>query len=57
MSDKRQKIQLELALTMREQSEALRTGGQGTETLAATRGTDSPANIERLMEDPEEVGS
>ena len=51
MSDRRQKIQLELALTTREQSEALRTGGQGTEPLAAKRGADSPANTDRLMEE------
>ena len=51
MSDRRQKIQLELALTRGEQSEALRTAGQGTEPLAAERGTDSPANTERLMEE------
>lgn len=51
MSDRRQKTQLELALTTGEQSEALRAGGQGTEPLAAERGTDSPADTERLMEE------
>ena len=51
MSDRRQKIQLELALTRGERSEAPRTGGQGTEPPAAKRGTDSPANTERLMEE------
>ena len=51
MSDRRQKIQLELALTRGERREALRTGGPGTEPLAAKRGADSPASTDRLMEE------
>jgi RNA-directed DNA polymerase len=51
VGDQRQKIQLELALTVRGQSEARRPIVQGTEVLAAKRGTDSPAGTERLMEE------
>jgi RNA-directed DNA polymerase len=51
VGDQRQKIQLELALTGRAQSEARRPVTQGTEAPAAKRGTDSPAGTERLMEE------
>jgi RNA-directed DNA polymerase len=51
MGDQRQKIQLELALTGRAQSEARRPITQGTEAPAAKRGTDSVAGTERLKEE------
>jgi RNA-directed DNA polymerase len=51
VGDQRQKIQLELALTVRGRSEARRPIVQGTEAPAAKRGTDSPAGTERLMEE------
>jgi RNA-directed DNA polymerase len=51
VGDQRQKIQLELALTVRGHSEARRPIVQGTEAPAAKRGTDSPAGTERLMEE------
>ncbi len=43
MSGKRQKIQLELAFMDEGRSEAPRASGEGTETLAAERGTENPA--------------
>jgi RNA-directed DNA polymerase len=51
VGDQRQKIQLELALTVLGRSEARRPIVQGTEAPAAKRGTDSPAGTERLMEE------
>jgi RNA-directed DNA polymerase len=51
MSDKRQKNQLVLAFMAEETGEAQRTAIEGTESLAAKRGTESPAIGEQLMED------
>ena len=51
MSDKRQKNQLELAFTDESRSEAPRVSGEGTESLAAERRTESPAIGEQLMEE------
>ena len=51
MSDKRQKNQLELAFTDESKGEALRVSAEGTESLAAKRGTESPAIDEQLMEE------
>lgn len=50
MSDKRQKIQLELAFTEMSRSEAPRDSGEGTEALMAKREAESTANSEQLME-------
>jgi hypothetical protein len=50
MSDKRQKIQYELAFPATQRSEAPGIVAGGTESLAAKRGTESPAETERLME-------
>src|SRR5215467_393349 len=51
MSDRRQKNQLELAFPAESRSEAPKAVGQGTESLAAKRRTESPAITERLMEE------
>src|SRR5436853_7196748 len=51
MSDKRQKNQLLLAFMEESRSEAPRVSNEGTESLAAKRGTESPAIGERLMEE------
>ena len=51
MSDKRQKNQLELAFLDESRSEAPRVSGEGTESLAGKRGTESPAIDEQLMEE------
>src|SRR5918911_5393069 len=51
MSDRRQKNQLELAFTDESRSEAPTISGEGTESLAAKRGTESPAIGEQLMEE------
>jgi hypothetical protein len=51
MSDKRQKNQLMLAFTDESRSEAPRVSEEGTESLAAKRGTESPAIGEQLMEE------
>src|SRR6266851_3813093 len=51
MSDKRQKNQLELAFTDESRSEAPRLSAEGTESLAAKRGTESLAIGEQLMEE------
>src|SRR6266436_1263233 len=53
MSDKRQKNQLKkvLAFTDESRSEAPRASAEGTESLAAKRGTESPAIDEQLMEE------
>jgi RNA-directed DNA polymerase len=51
MSDKRQKNQLLLAFMDESRSEAPRVSNEGTESLAAKRGTESPAIGEQLMEE------
>src|SRR5258708_24657651 len=51
MSDQRQKNQLVLAFTDESRSEAPRVSVEGTESLAAKRGTESPAIGEQLMEE------
>jgi len=51
MSDKRQKNQLMLAFTDKNRSEAPKVSAQGTESLAAKRKIESPANGEQLMEE------
>ena len=51
MSDKRQKNQLELAFMDESRSEAPRVSREGTESLAARRGTESLAIGEQLMEE------
>ena len=51
MSDRRQKNQLELAFPAESRSEAPKAAGQGTESFAAKRRTESPAITERLMEE------
>jgi len=51
MSDKRQKNQLVLAFMEESRSEAPRASVEGTESLAAKRGTESPAIGEQLMEE------
>jgi RNA-directed DNA polymerase len=52
MNDKRQKNQLEIALafTGEERSEALKTPREGTESFTAKSETESPAREEQLME-------
>jgi RNA-directed DNA polymerase len=51
MSEERQKIQYELAFPAAQRSEAPGIVEGGTESLAAERGTESPAETERLMEE------
>src|SRR3954462_10510309 len=51
MSDKRQKNQLELAFTDESRSEAPRVSAEGTESLAAKRGTERLAIGEQVMEE------
>jgi RNA-directed DNA polymerase len=51
MSDKRQNDQLVLAFLDESRSEAPRVSGEGTESLAAKRGTESPAIGKQLMEE------
>src|SRR5579871_799100 len=51
MSDKRQNNQLQLAFMDESRSEAPRVSREGTESLAAKRGTESPAIGEQLMEE------
>jgi len=51
MSDKRQKNQMQLAFPEERRGEAPRPDGEGTESLTAKRGTESPAEVERLMEE------
>src|ERR1017187_5482258 len=51
MSDKRQKNQLVLAFTDKSRSEAPRESAEGTESLAAKRGTESLAIGEQLREE------
>ena len=51
MSDKRQNNQLVLAFDEEYRGEAPNGLGEGTESLAAKRGTESPAISEQLMEE------
>jgi RNA-directed DNA polymerase len=51
MSDKRQNNQLVLAFMEESRSEAPMASEEGTETLTAKRNAESPAIIERLMEE------
>ena len=51
MSDRRQNDQLELALAAESRGEAPRAVDRGTESLAAQRSIESPAETERLMEE------
>jgi RNA-directed DNA polymerase len=51
MNDKRQKNQLVLAFMEESRSEAPRASVEGTESLTAKRGTESPAIGEQLMEE------
>jgi len=51
MSDKRQKIQLRLAFSEENRSEARQAPGEGSETFTAKRMIESPANREQLMEE------
>src|SRR5215831_3257201 len=51
MSDRRQKNQLELALGEEDRGEAPKDLEEGTESLAAKHGTESPAIGEALMEE------
>jgi RNA-directed DNA polymerase len=51
MSDKRQNNQLVLAFVEERRSEAPNSLGEGTESLAGKRGTESPAIGEQLMEE------
>jgi RNA-directed DNA polymerase len=51
MSDKRAKIQKKLAFSPETKGEAPKTGSEGTESLAAKRSAESPAETERMMEE------
>jgi len=51
MSDRRQKNQRQLAFSEDRRGEAPRTEGEGTESLAAKRSAESPAETGRLMEE------
>jgi len=51
MSEERQKIQYQLAFPAAQRSEAPGTAEGGTEAPVAERGTESPAETERLMEE------
>ena len=51
MSDKRQKNQLVLAFMAEDTGEAQRAAVEGTESLGAKRGTESPAIGKQLMEE------
>ena len=51
MSETRQKNQMQLAFPEEPKGEAPRTEGEGTESLVAKRPAESPAEIERLMEE------
>ena len=51
MSDKRQKNQLQLAFMEEDRGEAPNGLREGTETLTAKRGTESPAISEQLIEE------
>jgi RNA-directed DNA polymerase len=51
MSEERQKIQMQLAFSEESKGEARRPEGEGTESLAAERSAESPAETERSMEE------
>src|SRR5208282_165887 len=51
MSDKRQKNQMQLAFPEERRGEAPRPDGEGTESLAAKRSAESPAETERWREE------
>jgi len=51
MSDRRQKNQLVMAFPAESRSEAPMAGGEGTESLAVKRRTESSAITEQLMEE------
>ena len=51
MSEKRQKIQLELAFATEGNGEALSRVAEGAETFAAACEPESPESTERLMEE------
>jgi RNA-directed DNA polymerase len=51
MSEKWQKIQMQLAFPEERRGEAPRPDGEGAESLATKRPAESPAEIERLMEE------
>jgi len=51
MGEERRKSQMQLAFPTAKRSEAPGTVEEGTESLAAERGTESPAGTERLMEE------
>src|SRR5262249_23477918 len=57
MNDKRQKIQLKLAFAEDARSEARSAFVEGTESFKAERKTESPAIVERLMEEVCERGN
>ena len=57
MNDERQKIQLRLAFTGHDKSEAPNSSAEGTESFKAERETESPAIVERLMEEVCERGN
>jgi len=57
MNDKRQKNQLKLAFAEEAKSEARRAFAEGTESFKAARETESPAIVERLMEEVCEQGN
>src|SRR2546425_10169211 len=57
MSDERQKIQLKLAFAGEGRSEAPKAPVEGTESFKAERRTESPAIVERLMEEVCERGN
>src|SRR5215468_3595272 len=50
-SDKRQNIQMKLDFSSAPRGEALKVGREGTESLPATHGPESPAGTDRLMEE------
>ena len=56
MSDMRQKIQLRLAFSEENGSEAPKAPDGGTETSTAKRISESPANSEQLMEEDLRTG-
>ena len=49
--DKRQNVQMELDFSSSPAGEARKTGREETESLPATRGPESPASTNRLMEE------
>jgi RNA-directed DNA polymerase len=57
MSDLWPKIQMELAFSTEPKGEARKPVGEGTESLAAKRGTENPAETQELMEEVVERGN